>query len=71
MSDYIKVCATCEHYPNDKHCIGCEWDKNTGDNTKWVSRKVIDRKVIEDKKDYKKTADRFPICRRFFAFVMV
>lgn len=48
MSDYIKVCATCEHYPNDKHCIGCEWDKNTGDNTKWVSHKVIDRKVIED-----------------------
>ena len=48
MSDYIKVCATCDHYPNDKHCIGCEWDKNTGDNTKWESHKVIDRKVIED-----------------------
>ena len=48
MSDYIKVCATCDHYPNDKHCIGCEWDKNTGDNTKWENRKFIDRKVIED-----------------------
>ena len=48
MSDYIKVCATCDHYPNDKHCIGCEWDKNTGDNTKWENRKYIDRKVIED-----------------------
>ena len=48
MSDYIKVCVTCDHYPNDKHCIGCEWDKNTGDNTKWENRKIIDRKVIEN-----------------------
>lgn len=48
MSDYIKVCATCDHYPNDKHCIGCKWDKRTGDNTKWESHKYIDRKVIED-----------------------
>ena len=48
MSDYIKVCATCDHYPNDKHCIGCEWDKKTGDNTKWESKTIIDRKVIED-----------------------
>ena len=48
MSDYIKVCATCDHYPNDKHCIGCEWDRRTGDNTKWENRKFLDRKVIED-----------------------
>ena len=48
MSDYIKVCRTCDHYPNDKHCIGCEWDKNTGVNTKWENCTVIDRKVIED-----------------------
>ena len=48
MSDYIKVCATCDHYPNDKHCIGCEWDKTTGVNTKWENKTIIDRKVIED-----------------------
>lgn len=45
---YIKLCPTCEHYPNDKHCVGCTWDKDTGDNTKWESRTVIDRKVIDD-----------------------
>ena len=48
MSDYIKICQTCDHYPNDKHCIGCEWDKTTGVNTKWENKPIIDRKVIED-----------------------
>ena len=45
-----KTCNTCEHYPNDKHCIGCEWDKNKGENTKWELKEnpiVIERKVLE------------------------
>lgn len=48
---YIKLCPTCEHYPNDKHCVGCTWDKDTGDNTKWESRTVIERKVLEQIRD--------------------
>ena len=45
-----KTCNTCEHYPNDKHCIGCEWDKSKGENSKWELEDnpiVIDRKVLE------------------------
>ena len=45
-----KTCNTCEHYPNDKHCIGCKWDKSKGENTKWELKKnpiVIERKVLE------------------------
>ena len=34
-----KTCDTCEHYPNDKHCIGCEWDINKRENTKWELKK--------------------------------
>ena len=49
-----KTCNTCEHYPNDKHCIGCEWDKDKGENSKWELKKnpiVIERKVLEQIRD--------------------
>ena len=45
-----KTCNTCEHYLNDKHCIGCEWDKSKGENTKWELKKnpiVIERAVLD------------------------
>ena len=45
-----KTCNTCEHYPNDKHCIGCVWDKSKGENTKWELKKnpiVIERAVLD------------------------
>ena len=45
-----KTCNTCEHYPNDKHCIGCEWDKGKGENSKWELKKnpiVIERAVLD------------------------
>ena len=45
-----KTCNTCEHYPNDKHCIGCEWDKSKGENTKWELKKnpiIIGRAVLD------------------------
>ena len=43
-----KTCNTCEHFPNDKHCVGCVWDK--GENTKWELKKnpiVIERAVLD------------------------
>ena len=46
-----KTCNTCEHFPNDKHCIGCEWDKSKGENNKWELKKnpiVIERKVLDE-----------------------
>ena len=45
-----KTCNTCEHYPNDKHCIGCVWDKSKGENSKWELKKnpiVIERAVLD------------------------
>lgn len=45
-----KTCNTCEHYPNDKHCIGCEWDKSKGENNKWELKEnpiVIERAVLD------------------------
>lgn len=45
-----KTCNTCEHFPNDKHCIGCEWDKSKGENSKWELKEnpiVIERKVLD------------------------
>ena len=45
-----KTCNTCEHYPNDKHCIGCEWDKSKRENTKWELKKnpiVIECAVLD------------------------
>jgi hypothetical protein len=49
-----KTCNTCEHFPNDNHCIGCEWDKSKGENSKWELKKnpiVIERKVLEQIRD--------------------
>ena len=46
-----KTCNTCEHYPNDKHCIGCVWDKSKRENTKWELKEnpiVIERKVLDE-----------------------
>lgn len=45
-----KTCNTCEHYPNDNHCIGCEWDKGKGENSKWELKTnpiVIERAVLD------------------------
>lgn len=45
-----KTCNTCEHFPNDKHCIGCEWDKSKGENSKWELKEnpvVIERAVLD------------------------
>ena len=45
-----KTCNTCEHFPNDKHCIGCNWDKSKGENSKWELKEnpiVIERKVLD------------------------
>lgn len=45
-----KTCNTCEHFPNDNHCVGCEWDKSKGENSKWELKEnpiVIERKVLE------------------------
>ena len=47
-----KTCNTCEHFPNDKHCIGCEWIK--GENTKWELKEnpvVIERAVLDKIRD--------------------
>ena len=49
-----KTCNTCEHYPNDKHCIGCEWDKSKGENSKWELKEnpiVVERNVLEQISD--------------------
>lgn len=49
-----KTCNTCEHFPNDKHCIGCEWDKSKGENSKWELKNnpiVIERKVLDKIRD--------------------
>ena len=45
-----KTCSTCEHFPNDHHCVGCVWDEDKGENTKWELKKnpiVIERKVLD------------------------
>ena len=46
-----KTCNTCEHYPNDHHCVGCEWDKGKRENTKWELKTnpiVIERAVLDE-----------------------
>ena len=46
-----RLCSTCEHFPNDSHCVGCRWDDKVGGNTKWESKKdadMIDRSVFDD-----------------------
>lgn len=45
-----KTCSTCEHFPNDHHCVGCVWDEDKGENTKWELKNnpiVIERNVID------------------------
>ena len=45
-----KTCGTCEHFPNDHHCVGCVWDEDKGENTKWELKKnpiVIERAVLD------------------------
>ena len=53
-----KTCSTCEHFPNDHHCVGCLWDENKRENTKWELKEnpiVIERKVLEQiRKEIKK-----------------
>lgn len=45
-----KTCSTCEHFPNDHYCVGCVWDEDKGENTKWELKNnplVIERKVLD------------------------
>ena len=45
-----KTCSICEHFPNDHHCVGCVWDENKRENTKWELKKnpiVIERAVLD------------------------
>lgn len=45
-----KTCSTCEHFPNDHHCVGCVWDYDKRGNTKWELKEnpiVIERKVLD------------------------
>ena len=46
-----KVCSTCDHFPNDGHCVGCHWDDGANGNTHWEMKNddtVIERKVIDE-----------------------
>ena len=38
-----KTCSTCEHFPNDHYCVGCVWDEDKGENTKWELKKQEER----------------------------
>lgn len=43
-------CESCEHFTNDHHCVGCVWDEDKGENTKWELKKnpiVIERAVLD------------------------
>ena len=45
-----KSCSTCEHFPNDHHCVGCVWDEAKDENTKWELKEnpiVIERAVLD------------------------
>lgn len=45
-----KTCSSCEHFQNDHHCIGCVWDADKQENTKWELKKnpiVIERAVLD------------------------
>lgn len=45
-----KTCSTCEHFPNDHHCVGCLWDEAKRENTRWELKKnpiVIERAVLD------------------------
>ena len=59
-----KTCSTCEHFPNDHHCVGCAWDEAKRENTKWELKKnpiVIERSVLDkiraEIEGYKSTID--------------
>jgi len=46
-----KTCSTCEHFPNDDHCIGCLWDVGKRENTKWELKKnplAIELSVLDN-----------------------
>ena len=47
----MRSCSSCDHFPQDNHCMGCIYDHALGGNTKWELKNnpdVIERKVIED-----------------------
>ena len=47
----MRSCSSCDHFPQDNHCMGCIYDHDIGGNTKWESKTdpdVIERKVIDD-----------------------
>lgn len=51
MRKIYKLCSTCDHFPNDSHCVGCHWDDGAYGNTKWELKHdetVIERSVIDD-----------------------
>ena len=52
MTPSIRFCQTCDHYPNDKHCIGCEWDKNTQGNTKWENSEEKEKMAKQYQEGY-------------------
>lgn len=50
MIPTTKTCGTCKHFPNDKHCVGCKWDEDKQENTKWELEEnpiVIERAVLD------------------------
>ena len=59
-----KTCNTCVHF---QHCIGCKWDKDKGENTKWELKEnpiVLERKVLEQiRAEIKELDDK--LCRQF------
>ena len=56
-----KNCSTCDHFPNDEHCVGCLWSEKIQGNTRWEKKNdpdVIERKVIDDiKAEIRQTLD--------------
>ena len=47
----MRNCSSCDHFPQDNHCMGCIYDHEVGGNTKWESKNnpdAIERKVIKD-----------------------
>lgn len=51
MTKVYRLCSTCDHFPNDKHCIGCYWDDGAYGNTHWELKhdgNVIERRVIDE-----------------------
>jgi len=46
-----KTCDTCKHFYNDKHCVGCVWDIDKKENTKWEleDNSIVIERVVLDK----------------------